>query len=180
MSSNLNSQANTTQAESDASWYLAATKPRQELRAVEQLSHQGIHSFCPTIKVEKLRKGKQCLIEESLFTSYIFINISNDSPLWHKVRSTRGIRDWIRFAGKPAKVPYQLIDNLIKINNNTEEEVVIKRLNRGDFVRILSGPFLGLKGIFEKADGDARSLVLVEFLGQVSRLKLPNEQITTD
>ena len=161
-------------------WYLAATKPRQELRAIENLTNQGIQAFCPLVKVERLIRGKKQLITEALFSNYIFINIGTDNPLWSKVKSTRGVRDWVRFAGEVASVPNVLIEELIESNRNPNEQMVIKRIEKGQNIRILSGPFVGLKGIFEREDGDARAMVLVEFLGKKTRLNLNNEQIMND
>ena len=61
-------------------WYLAASKSLQESRGVEQLKNQSIDAYCPTIKVEKIVRGKKQLQTEALFTSYIFITISKTSP----------------------------------------------------------------------------------------------------
>jgi len=163
-----------------ANWYLAASKPRQEQRAVEHLHNQGIQGYCPTVKVEKIRRGKKHIVTEALFTSYLFIHISDQNPLWHKVRSTRGIRDWVRFGGNIAKLPEQLVEALIKSDIDPENDVVISRFDSGDPVRILTGPFSGLKAIFDKPDGESRSMILVEFLGQINKLKVSNEQIITD
>ena len=41
------------------SWFLLQTKPRQEIRAIENLERQGVVSFCPQISVEKLSRGKR-------------------------------------------------------------------------------------------------------------------------
>jgi len=163
-----------------SSWYLATAKPHQEARAVENLENQQIRAFCPTVKVEKLRRGKKQIVTEALFTGYLFVNLSPQHALWHKVRSTRGIRDWVRFAGEIAKVPEKLVTSLFQANIEPERQLVISHFNKGEAVRILSGPFAGLKAIFEKDDGEKRSMILVDFLGQTNRLKVPNEQIITD
>jgi len=165
---------------SEEQWYLIASKPRQELRAVEHLDNQGIVGYCPTVKVEKLRRGKKHIVTEALFTGYLFLRISSDNPLWHKVRSTRGIRDWVRFGGKIAQLPAQLVEELIESSSDSENEVVINCFEPGAPVRILNGPFAGLKAIFDKPDGESRAILLVEFLGQTNRLNVANEQIITD
>lgn len=173
--------ARSLQPEADlCHWYLATAKPRQEVRAVENLENQHIKAFCPTVKVEKLRRGKKQIITEALFTGYLFINLSPQNALWHKVRSTRGIRDWVRFAGDVAKIPEKLVTTLIQANIEPEQQLVINHYNKGEAVRILSGPFAGLKAIYDKEDGEMRSMILVDFLGQTNRLKVPNEQIITD
>lgn len=160
-------------------WYLAAAKPRQELRAVENLKNQGITCFCPQVKIERLVRGKKVVKQEALFSGYLFICLSPQDPNWHKVRSTRGIRDWIRFSGIVAKLPADLIDKLIKVET-AKENWVINRIEPGEKVRILEGPFAGLQAIFEKEDGEKRSMILIEFLGKTNRVMVDNEQIVLD
>lgn len=162
------------------SWYLAASKPRQESKAVQHLENQGIFAFSPIIQVEKVRAGKKILVEEALFAGYLFINISSDSEKWHKVRSTRGVRDWIRFAGNVAKLPNSLIQPLISLSKEKAQNSGFKPIKKGDFVRVLSGPFEGLKGVFESQCGEKRSMILIEFLGSQNRLQVDNEQIIVD
>lgn len=161
-------------------WYLAASKPRQEVRAVENLGNQQIFAFCPTVKVEKLIRIKKMIVEEALFPGYVFVNVSLTSPFWSKIRSTRGIRDWVKFAGKPAKLPNELVESLVKLGGSPENQAVIRRFGKGEKVRILSGPFIGLSAVFEKDDGEKRSMILVEFLGKKARLAVPNEHITAN
>jgi len=168
------------QKNEQALWYLLAAKPKQEFRALEQLQNQQINAFCPKIKVEKLRRGKKCVVEEALFAGYLFVCISVDSPHWHKVRSTRGVRDWVRFGGEIAKLPQALVEQLIELDKNLQQQPVVSRFNQGQKVRILSGPFAGLTAIYQQQEGESRSLILVEFLGQSNRLKIENEQITND
>lgn len=159
-------------------WYLATTKPRQEIRAVENLSNQEIRAFSPTIKVERIRAGKKVLVEEAMFTGYVFINLSQDDGLWHKVRSTRGVRDWVRFSGNIAKLPAGLVEGLIQKDVHRDKKVIKACFERGELVSILSGPFAGLKGVYEASSGDERSMILIQFLGQSNRLNLSNKQIT--
>ncbi|MBV1909742.1 MAG: transcription/translation regulatory transformer protein RfaH [Kangiellaceae bacterium] len=163
-----------------AHWYLAAAKPKQELRAIENLQNQGIDCQCPQAKVERLVRGKKVLKQEALFPGYLFIHLSQQDPNWAKVRSTRGIRDWVRFAGDVAKLPDDVANSLIQANADSESQPVICRFDKGETVTILSGPFSGLNAIFEKDDGELRSMILVEFLGQSNRLKVNNEQIVKE
>ncbi|PCI73558.1 MAG: transcription/translation regulatory transformer protein RfaH [Gammaproteobacteria bacterium] len=160
-------------------WFLAATKPNQEFRAVENLKNQNIHSFCPTIKLEKVKGAKKQIVEEAIFKGYIFIQIALDDSCWHKVRSTRGIRDWIRFAGKVAKIPSDLVLDLI--NTITSKKIVLlNQMNDGDKVRILSGPFEGLEGVFQKGDGDVRAIILLNFLGKFNRISIDQSQLSLE
>ena len=161
-------------------WYLAASKPRQEIRAIEQLKNQSIDAFCPTIKVEKIKRGKKLILTEALFPGYLFINLSENSANWHKIRSTRGIRDWVRFGGNVAKLPDGLVENIINSGLDDSDQVIINCYAKGVPVRILDGPYAGLKAVFDQHDGEERSLILVEFLGKLNCLNVANEQIIKD
>ena len=59
---------------SDSNWLLLQVKPRQEMRALENLERQQAQCYCPLIQVEKLSRGKRIQVEEPLFSGYLFIN----------------------------------------------------------------------------------------------------------
>jgi transcriptional antiterminator RfaH len=42
----------------------------------------------------------------------------------------------------------------------------------GDTIRVVSGPLLGLEGVFEIADGEQRSFVLLEFMQKQQRVSV--------
>lgn len=163
-----------------SSWYLAASKPKQETRAIQNLLNQGINAYSPMMNVEKLRANKKHIVLEAMFTGYVFINLSPEDDLWHKVKSTRGIRDWVRFAGNAAKLPVNLVESFIQQEKSSAPITVKSYFNSGESVRILSGPFKGLTGIYQTSSGEERSIILLNFLGKENALKVENQQITAD
>ncbi len=62
-------------------WLLLQVKPRQELRALENLERQQAQCYCPKIQVEKLRCGKRIQVKEVLFAGYIFINAQSQQNI---------------------------------------------------------------------------------------------------
>lgn len=71
-------------------WYLLKTKAREEERAKAHMDNQGFEVYCPMIK----EKGKSV----PLFAGYLFIRLDvKDLPLYHKIRSTRGVSEFVRF-----------------------------------------------------------------------------------
>ncbi len=160
-------------------WYLVATKPKQEFRALENLENQAIKVFMPQIKVEKLVRGRRKIVHEPMFKGYLFIYLSPENPSWHRVRSTRGVKDWVRFSGKPATLPDELVSTFRVVEEKASND--IKQLFvPGCSVKINAGPFKGLNGIFQAADGELRSMILIEFLGKSSCLSLENVQISIE
>ena len=160
-------------------WYLLASKPKQEQRAVENLRNQEIIAYSPLLKVEKLVKGRRQIVIEPMFAGYVFVKINPNNPNWHRIRSTRGVRDWVKFSGEPAKISQEVIDSL-SITEEQENENVKSLLEFGAQVKIEKGPFQGLNGIFEASEGELRSIILIEFLGKRNRIIVGNEQISVE
>ncbi len=67
-------------------WYLLRSKPRQELRAVENLERQGFIAYCPMLEKKRSRP-------EPLFPGYVFLQHEDFEvhPEFGKIRSTRGV-----------------------------------------------------------------------------------------
>ena len=94
-----------------ANWLLLQVKPRQEMRALENLERQRGECYCPLIQVEKLIRGKRIHAEEALFPGYLFINFDpqKSNLTYTAIRSSRGVSKIVRFGEKLAKVPEHLI-----------------------------------------------------------------------
>ena len=155
------------------SWYLIASKPKQEGRAVENLINQSVNVFLPTINVESCTRGKVVSREEPLFPGYLFIELEEDDPLWSKIRSTRGVRDFVKFGGRPALVPEIIVKSLQEADVSANESIVSNLPKEGDLVLIKDGPFHELQAIFKMRDGTHRAIVLLNILGK-------NQQLSVD
>lgn len=154
-----------------ALWYLVATKPKQERRAAEHLNNQSIEHFLPEVEVEKSLRGKRSVRIEPLFPGYLFVALPKSSVFWSKIRSTRGIRDVIRFAGKPAVVMPDIIKQLKSTIGSDEKPLKLSMLpKQGDSVEIKDGPFKGLSAIFQSFDGEERAIILLDLLGKQQSL----------
>ena len=158
-------------------WYLVHCKTRQERRAQENLNNQSINSFFPHLTVEKVVRGKRQQKEEAMFPGYLFVELPLSGELWSKIRSTRGVRDFVRFGGKPAKIAGSLLKQLKVIETDFVTNIEVEAPRLGDRVRILREPFKDLEGVFSMPDGERRSIVLLNILGKESQLELMNSDI---
>lgn len=152
-----------------ADWYVLYTKRGQEFIAREHLERQGYNCFLPTLNVEKIRKGRMEICTEPLFSRYLFIRLDPVSGRWSPVRSTRGVSHFLAFGERLATVPADCIETLRHGIQSAPEPM----FRPGDTVTIRRGPFAGLQGIYEIADGEMRATVLVELLHNPQRLKIP-------
>ena len=159
-------------------WFLLQTKSRQESRAVENLERQGVDSFCPMIRVEKVSRGNRVVKQEALFPSYLFVNFNQTSVSATTVRSTRGVSHFITCAGSPVMVPDTLIEQLQKRTDPTNAELVSNLPRVGDSLEVIEGPFRGLNAVFSQIDGDQRAVVLINLLNQQVEASIPLSSLT--
>jgi transcriptional antiterminator RfaH len=165
--------ANPGEASSDESgWYVVYARPRQEVRAMDNLCNQGFRCFLPTISVERLRGGHRAMVSEALFPRYLFVHLEAGRSNWSAIRSTRGVSHLVQFGGVAARIPPALIDAL------TEQPARNKALfDAGDQLRVIDGPFVGFEAevlrLYEAPDGEARVMVLMDVLTQPQKISLP-------
>jgi transcriptional antiterminator RfaH len=154
------------------SWYLVHTKPRQEQRASANLFNQGYVTWLPQLRVEKVRQRRLVVVDEPLFQRYLFIHLPPGIN-WSPVRSTLGVTTIVRFGGVPARVPPGVLDALREEEARRRESPVVPKFTPGQEVKILAGPFAGVRAVFDMTDGEARALVLIELLQKQARLPVP-------
>jgi transcriptional antiterminator RfaH len=151
-------------------WYALQHKPAQGDRALTHLQNQDIACFYPKITVEKIKAGKRTRRLEPLFPGYLFVNLEQTDPMWAKLRSTRGVLRIVSFANKPAAISDEVIQHIKDSLNSVAEQGGIKP---GQAVQLNEGPFEGINAIFQAYDGEARAIVLINFMQKRQRVKVP-------
>lgn len=149
-------------------WYLVQSKPRNEARALENLLRQGYETYLPLIEVERLQRGKLFKRMEPLFPRYLFLHLEEGNDNWGPIRSTLGVAGLVRFGLAYATVP----DPVIEAIRSRTQEIREALFAAGDSIQIVSGPLVGLEGVFEIADGEQRSFVLLEFMQKQQRVSV--------
>jgi len=162
-----------------ASWFLLQTKSRQESRAVENLERQGVDSFCPMVRVEKVSRGHRIVKQEVLFPGYLFVNFNQASVSATTVRSTRGVSHFVNCGGSPVMVPETLIEQLQQRTDPATTELVSELPQSGDYLEVIEGPFKGLNAVFSQIDGDQRAVVLINILNQQVKALLPFSSLSS-
>ncbi|MFM8340314.1 MAG: transcription/translation regulatory transformer protein RfaH [Fluviibacter sp.] len=156
-------------------WYLVQSKPRNEARALENLLRQGYETYLPLIEVERLQRGKLLKKEEPLFPRYLFLHLEEGNDNLGPIRSTLGIAGMVRFDQTYAAVPDPVIEGIRERTREIKETLFAP----GDAVQVVSGPLVGLEGVFEIADGEQRSFVLLEFMQKQQRVSVSTTDLRT-
>lgn len=169
------------------SWYALHVKPHKE-RAVYDLllSQDGVRDihqpgngdrtviFFPAVRVKPVNPRSAKV--RPYFPGYMFIHANLERVGVNAFSWIPGTRGLVSFGEDPAEVPENLIDELKRRMVRIEEAggMVFDSLQRGDRVRIISGPLTGYEAIFDmRLPGQQRVQVLLAFLSShPQRLKL--------
>ena len=150
------------------SWYVIHTKPKQEQCALENLQRQNYECYLPTLSVEHLKNGVLSIRNEPLFARYLFIYLT-DTQNWAPIRSTKGVSSIVSFGGSATKVADEII-SLIRVAER--QHTTQQMFSAGDVVRITSGPFCGIQGIYQMANKEDRAFVLIQLNTQPTQLSI--------
>jgi len=155
-------------------WYALQYKPAQGDRALKNLQNQEIDCFYPKITVEKIKAGKRTKKLEPLFPGYLFVNLEQTDPTWAKLRSTRGVLRIVGFANKPAPIGDDVIQHIKDSLDSVAQQGGIKP---GQAVQLNEGPFEGINAIFQAYDGEARAIVMINFMQKQQEVRVPVSSI---
>jgi len=143
-------------------WYAVHSRPKQEIRALENLQNQGFEAWLPLITVEKLRCGRLAEVTEPMFSRYLFIRLDTEHTNWAPIRSTLGVSRLVSFGNRPAPIA----DNLIQALRQMPDRPPERLLQAGQAVRMIDGPLKGLEAVYQQADGELRAMVLVDLMSK--------------
>ena len=163
----------------DLAWYVLRCKPREELRALENLRNQGFEAFAPLCLIKRRRGTVRRQVSEPLFPGYVFACLSSSRHNWSVLRSTRGVLNVVRFGLEAPTVPHEVMNELRRLDGldlDAQRSMLSTPLKQGDRILIQSGPMAGLKGVFEESDGDTRATVLIQCMQRWVKVTLSGEQ----
>lgn len=161
-------------------WYLLYCRRGEQERARMHLENQGVEVYYPQFKLEKVVRGKKTQKLEPLFPSYMFVRFDYEiGPSFTTIRSTRGVSDFIRTGTYPKEIQGDLIYTLKEIEQMQMDEVTSEAIQpkKGDKVTITSGQFAGIDAIYQEADGEKRSILLVTLINKPVAVKVNNQHI---
>lgn len=154
-----------------AAWHLVYVKPRHEYTVLDNLERQGYPCYLPQLCIEKIRRRKAVIVTEPMFPRYLFVRLdaSGNGKSWSPIRSTLGVSRLVYFGNQAAKVDDVLVDMLRKQEQATPNQPF---LINGDAVVITNGQFSGIEAIYQTADSERRSMILLEILSRPVRIQI--------
>ena len=163
-------------ASQDIPWYVLYTKPRNEKKVAQRLSDAGYKVYCPLQKVRRQWSDRSKVIEEPLFTSYLFIQIEDYRR--DEVFTFPGTVRYLFWLRRPAQVRQVEINTIKKwLGEYNHEDINIRDIQTGALIRIDSGPFSGEEAILlDKSN--KKAVVQLKELGLQLTLSLSNSDLS--
>jgi transcriptional antiterminator RfaH len=147
-----------------AFWGVVRSLPKREAFAAERLRmDQGFEVFLPQVQTKRAF--------QPLFAGYLFCRIVEQ---WRSINYTLGVLCLVRVGDCPARCPDREIDSLkamidghgyIKLPEAPLPPAQ-RKIAIGAKVRIASGPFGGMEGLYAGQSTRERELILLNVLGR--------------
>lgn len=159
------------------SWFLIQTKPNAHRLAERNLKRQGFETFLPLKEVTKRQAFRFVNDLRPLFAGYMFVAFDLSTAPWRKINSTLGVSRLVSFNNTPKAVPLTLITGLMLRCDADGKLLPPKTLNAGDEIEVLTGPFAKFIGTVESIGAEQRIWILLELMGQQTRLQVPHNNL---
>ena len=155
-------------------WYIAKVKPQKEGSLTSFLGQWGIEVFYPKI-AQSGRNGTR----KALFPTYVFCRLDPESGVWPVARWAPGMSYFLNHDGEPTQLPEMIVQYLKQRVDDWNEPGSNRCLQAGAKVAILSGPFSGLEGIFQRyVPSRERCQILLGVVGSLGTVELPEWEIS--
>jgi transcriptional antiterminator NusG len=158
----------------DKKWYVIQALTGQEDKvkiAIEQtIEAKALHNkvfqvLLPIEETVEIKGGKRIEKVKKMFPGYVFLEMILDEESWYLMRETPGVARFIGTKVKPTPVSDKEMQRVLK-QLGKEEKLEIS-FEKGDGVRVISGPFRGYTGTVDEVNAEKGKLkVLINIFGR--------------
>ena len=151
-------------------WFILQFKANSHHRATKNLNRQGFETFLPLHDITSRKASKFINTSQPLFPGYMFITFDRTETEWHRINNTYGVSRLVTFNSVLKSIPTLFVNNLMKRYDLSGRLLPIKKLKKGDQVKILKGPFADFIATVETYETDQRIWVLMDLMGRKTKL----------
>jgi transcriptional antiterminator NusG len=158
----------------DRRWYVIQTFTGQEDKVkqaigqtieTENLKNYVFQVLVPTEDTVEIKGGKRYEKIRKMFPGYVFLEMILDERSWYLIRQTTGVARFIGTKVTPTPVSDKEMARVLK-QLGKEEKLEIN-FERGEVVRVISGPFRGYTGTVDEINAEKEKLkVLINIFGR--------------
>ena len=159
----------------DAKWYVLSVPPRYE-NSVKEALQQRVKAtetqnliqeiLVPVQKKIVVKKGKQSIIEETIYPGYVLVKMKLNPKTWEMIGNTEGVRGFVKTDKYPKPLPEKQVQAIMKYMEVKQPEYKIS-FTVGEAVKIKSDAFKDFMGSIESIDVEKGTVqVKISFLGR--------------
>jgi len=156
-------------------WYVIQTYSGQEdqvkdaiERNIEQVGMKAKISriLVPEEETVEVRGQRRIEKKRKMFPGYVFIEMALDDESWYAIRQAPGVARFIGTKVKPTPVSDREMQRVLKQVGIKKEKLEVA-FEKGEMVRVISGPFRGYTGIVDEISAEKGKLkVLISIFGR--------------
>jgi transcriptional antiterminator NusG len=161
-------------AEAERRWYVIQTFTGQEDKAKQALEFtvesEGLKDrvfqvLVPLEETVEIKGGKRLEKVRKMFPGYVFLDMVLDEETWYLIRQTPGVARFIGTKVKPTPVSDKEMQRVLKQLGKEERFEVT--FEKGEGIRVISGPFRGYTGTVDDVNAEKGKLkVLINIFGR--------------
>ncbi|MDA9277867.1 KOW motif-containing protein [Amylibacter sp.] len=151
-------------------WFILQFKPNSHHQAAKNLIQQGFEIFLPLNSITTRKLSRFVNTSKPLFPGYMFIRFDREESDWHKINNTYGVSRLITFNSCLKSIPANFVNNLMKRYDSSGKLLPVKKLKKGDLVKVSKGPFANFIATVEKYEDDQRIWVLMDLMGRKTKI----------
>ena len=136
--------------------------------------------FVPFEKVVELKNNKKVVKEKMFFPGYILIKMNMNKKTKYVIENINGV---MSFVGPKGEFPVPLRDSEIKrifgeVERQEGREVMVTPFKKGDYVKVIAGPFIDFSGTVEEVNDDKQKVkIVISIFGRLTPVELDYFQV---
>ncbi len=169
-------------------WYVVHTYSGYEQKAKkaleERIKQHSVEQFfedvlVPQENVVEVKKGVKKTSKRQFFPGYILVRMELNDTTWHIVKGTPKVTGFVGGSLKPPIVPDEEVARITaRIEDGTMQPTPKVEFEKGENVRVVSGPFATFAGIVDDVhEGKGKLRVLVSIFGRSTPIELDFTQV---
>lgn len=172
-------------AENQKQWYVVHTYSGYEDRVKKNLeqriksmdSGEVFQVIIPTEEETEVKNGQRRKVTKKILPSYILVQMKMSDQSWNVVRNTPGVTGFVGNENKPAPLPEEEVDRILK-QMEAEAPRVRVGLRQGQSIRVIDGPFIDFMGIVDDINEKRGKVkVLLSLFGRETPVELDFLQV---
>jgi len=153
-------------------WFILQFKANSHQQAAKNLNRQGFETFLPLHNTTSRKESRFVNATRPLFPGYMFTTFDREETNWHKINNTYGVSRLVTFNSVLKPIPNTIIENLKTRCDASGRILPMRKLSKGDQVKVLNGPFANFIATVESYETEQRVWVLMDLMGRKTKIQV--------